>query len=114
MCGSADSLTNADHGADRKCKSSFPARPIEAKMSLHLSACSWMRRASAYSSSDPSISSINSALVSLMVASGVPSSWAVAATTPPKSVSFCSRANAIWVASRASDIEFISVVTRRV
>ena len=36
-----------------------------------------------------------------MVARGVPSSCAAAATTPPRSVSFCSRAKASCVATRA-------------
>ena len=58
-------------------------------------------------------SSASSELVSLMVASGVPSSCAAAATTPPRSVSFCSRASAICVACSASDIPFISVTIQR-
>ena len=46
------------------------------------------------------------------MAKGVPSSWAAAATTPPRSVSFCSRARAICVAASASDIAWTSAVTR--
>ena len=113
LCGSAASRSTSLKGALRKCRSSFPARPIERKISRQRLACSRIKLASSCSSEPSGKASINSALVNFIVAKGVPSSCAAAATTPPKSVSFCSRLNAICVANKAFPIAFISFVTRR-
>ena len=111
--GSAASRKTSVMGARFKCRSSLPVRPISRRIVDKRTACSRIRRASSCRSALSSSSSSSSVATILIVANGVPISCAAAATTPPKTVSLCSRSNAICVAANAWDMEKVSIVTRR-
>ena len=113
MCGSAASRKTSLNGAFLRCRSSFPTRPIECKMSRQRFASCRISSASSFNSGYCERSSTNSPAVNFIVAKGVPSSCAAAAITPPKSVSFCSRDSAICVANNALPIAVISWVVLR-